>query len=213
MTLSTKIYIQGEIGALDVFNFLVHQLLEFDNSHRDFTAVRTTAEADTDWKTKQPTGLWTVETVIGQGLPAWTMVHHRPGGAYRTEVDAQAHDDGICNMPGSSYHDADEPVCDGSHHTPACHLMVDMDTAYGYTGPNGIGCSGLHGTMIVRLGTMLQERGVPFSWRNEYTGELHQGFDGLDGLLSAGDEANAWFNGVALPAIMLDIARREDEPR
>jgi len=208
VTLSTKIYVQGEIGALDVFNFLVHQLLEFDEARRDFTDVRTTAEPDTDWRTKQPTGLWTMETVIGQGLPAWTMVHYRPGGEYRTEAGALAHDTEICNVPGAVYYDADEPVCDGSHHDPACRLMVDMDTAYGFHGPGGMGCSALHGVMIVRLGTMLAERGVPWQWRNEYTGELHSGFDGLDGLLHVGDEANAWFEGIALPAIMADIAKR-----
>jgi hypothetical protein len=211
MTLSTKIYVQGEIGALDVFNFLVHQLLEFDSNRRDFAAVRTTAEADTNWRTKQPTGLWTMKTVIGQGLPAWTMVLYRPGGEYTSDAEARAHDAEICNMPDADHYDRDEPVCDGAQHDPACHLMVDMDTAYGFHGPNGMSCSALHGVMIVRLGEMLRERGVSWQWRNEYTGELHSGFDGLGGLLNAGDEANAWFNGVALPAILADIAKREAE--
>lgn len=212
MTLNTEIYIRGEIGALDVFNFLVHQLLEFDDARRDFTAVRTTAEADTYLPFHQADGAgptWTMGTVVGQGLPAWTMVHYRPGGAYRTDAESAAHDTDICNVPESEFFDGDDPVCDGSHHEPACHLEVEMDTAYGFEGPNGMRCDHLHGVMVARLGALLDERGIAWSWRNEYTGEVHEGATGLDGLLRAGEAGNAWFDQLAMPAIQAQIQGAE----
>lgn len=208
MTLNTEIYIHGEIGALDIFNFLVHQLLEFDTDHRDFAAIRTKAAQNQDGA---PSPTWTMQTVIGQGLPAWTMVHYRPGGAYRTETEAAAHDTDICNVPESEFFDADDPVCDGSHHDPACHLQIDMDTGYGFRGPNGMRCDHLHGVIIARLGVLLDERAAPWSWRNEYTGEVHQGATGLDGLLRAGEAGNAWFDNVAFPAIAARTARNNEE--
>lgn len=211
MTLNTEIYVHGEIGALDVFNYLIHQLLEFDKDRRDFSDVHTEAEEDRYGRTEASAATWTMQTVIGQGLPAWTMVHYRPGGAYRTDAEALAHDTEICNVTESEFYDDTEPVCDGSRHDPACHLKVEMDTAYGFTGPNGMRCDHLHGVMIARLGALLDERGVPWSWRNEYTGEVHQGTEGLDGLLRAGEAGNAWFDSVAMPAIQAHIAAGESQ--
>lgn len=211
MTLDTRIFIEDEIGALDLFNYLVHQLLEFDvdpdraGGPRPFENVVTLAEPDTDWRTKQVLDTWTMETKIGQGLPAWLMVHYRPGGDYRTPEQAAEHDEDICNLPTSSWTDEDSVMCDGSDHSPACHLEVSMDTAYSFEGPNGMTCSHLHGTILARLTEWLGGQNVAWKWQNEYTGEVHPGGEGLGELLSNGDEANAWFNSTAMPAIRAHI--------
>lgn len=217
MTLDTRAYIHGEIGALDVFNFIVHQLLEFDrdddtNAPRPFDRVVTRAEADTDFRTKQPAGTWTMETRCGQGLPAWLMVHYRPGGKYRTAEDAAQHDASICNLPESEYFDDETPVCDGTGHRPACHVEISMDTSYGWRGPNGMRASVLHGVVLARLTEWLSEQGVAWSWMNEYTGEIHPGGEGLEGLLGSGEQADAWFDQVAFPAIRAEIERRTAAP-
>lgn len=213
MTDDTAIYIEDEIGPLDVFNYLIHQLVEFQepdsNGPRTFDAVRTKAEVDTDWHTKKPLDTWTMETVIGQGMPAWLMVHYRPGGAYRTTEQAAEHDEDICNLPTSSWTDEDSEMCDGTDHAPACHLQVSMDTAYGFHGPNGMRCDHLHGVILARLTEWLGAQGVAWKWKNEYTGDIHPGGEGLDGLLKGGDEANAWFDNVASPVIAAHIASAE----
>lgn len=60
-------------------------------------------------------------------------------------------------------------------------LTVDFDTAYGYHGPEG-GCGDLHVRLVRQLGAWLDERGVRWSWLNEFTDEVFQGTDGLETL-------------------------------
>ena len=191
MTLSTDIYVQRAIPARDVFEFVLAQLLEFDEDHR----LRSLVVEDF---TPSCFG-----TRLGQGLPAILSVDFKPGDVLRTAEQAAEHED--C--------DEDEPVCDGSGHDPACVLEVNLDTAYGYKGPNGMRCSDLHAVVIVRLGRWLAERSVPFAWRNEYTGEIHQGEEGIEELLSSGVEADRWFDGTLMPTIRRELGLGEGGSR
>lgn len=46
-----------------------------------------------------------------------------------------------------------------------------------------------------------RQGGVRWSWLNEYTGVVHQGFDALPGLVGYGDQATAWFDREVLPVL------------
>lgn len=108
-----------------------------------------------------------VGNLPGQGLPAWLIVYcdpsgmspHRPAGQHG--VYCAGEEDGCmepCAVP--------------------CWLEVSVDTAYGYWGPEG-GCGGLHAWIITELGEWLDSRGLKWSWRNEFTGDVYQGTEGL----------------------------------
>jgi hypothetical protein len=125
-----------------------------------------------------------------QGLPGWLMVYYGPDGALRPEPEG-------CDK----WCDED---CDGDHQ-PACWLEVSLDTTYGYQDELG-GCGDLHARFTAALGRWLNERGVPWAWMNEFTGEIHQGDEGLDELGKGALAAAAWMHGSVLPAIAARIA-------
>lgn len=91
--------------------------------------------------------------------------------------------------------------CDGSDHAPACWLTVSFDTSYGYSDERGYGCGDLHAEYIARLGQWLDAMGIRWCWENEFTGEIHTGYEQLTGLASGAFEASAWFRTTVLPAI------------
>jgi hypothetical protein len=83
-------------------------------------------------------------------------------------------------------------------------IVVDFDTTYGYRGEGGESCSDLHARLVTALGRWLDERGLPWKWRNEYTGEWFDRYDQLDTLGDAHrcTGADAWFRDTVLPAIL-----------
>jgi hypothetical protein len=195
MTLSTDVYVQGDVPARDVFEFVLAQMLKADVSRRTRADV---VEHFT------PTCFG---TQLGQGLPAILSVDYKPDGVLRTATQAAEHED--CNVPGYEYYDADEPDCDGTGHEPACHLEVNLDTAYGYRSPDGYGCGDLHAVLVGTLGQWLDERSIPWAWKNEFTGEIHGGpgrLERLVDLVSGGFETAAWFRTTVLPAIRRGVA-------
>jgi hypothetical protein len=126
----------------------------------------------------------------GQGLCALLDVYYGQGGtALRKPGDHARYCDG----------EADE--CFSPCGVP-CWLEVSFDTAYGYRGPEG-GCGDLHARLVAELGRWLDGKGVRWSWQNEFTGEIHQGYEGLDGLASGGAEASSWFREIVAPALGL----------
>jgi hypothetical protein len=120
----------------------------------------------------------TTQTLIGQGLPAWTWMTYRNFGD-----------------PFPSYtqdpEDYDDPTT-----FPASYADVMFDTSYGYQDSYG-GCATLHARFLVHL----LQKGYTFSWVNEFTGELHEGLDGLEAFMDGGAEAEEWFQTVVLPVI------------
>jgi hypothetical protein len=128
---------------------------------------------------------------LDQGLCALMHVDH--GAPLVTPAQAAQHDEDC------------EPDCNGDHWDRACWLKVNFDTAYSYSGPDG-GCGDLHARLVAELGQWLDERGARWEWRNEFTGEVHQGYDGLTELASGGAQASDWFRNIAAPAIAAHIA-------
>jgi hypothetical protein len=103
--------------------------------------------------------------------------------------------DSIMNLPGQGlgawvivYHRDGEPV------------EVSIDTVYSYSGPDG-GCGDLHARVVAELGQWLDFKGVAWSWQNEFTGEVHQRYDGLTDLAGEGAEASAWVRDIVMPAL------------
>jgi hypothetical protein len=200
MTLNSRIYVHGEIAAQDVFHAMQELLTQYDADKRTPDQQKWTDAQDktrtVGASTAETGNPWTISNSIGQGLPAWLMVHYRPSEALRP--DAEACSD-YCDDP-----DPEDPEPYHSHR-PQHWLVVSIDTAYGYKGDDGLGCGDLHALLIGQLGQWLDARGVAWSWQNEFTGDIHGGEDRYHRLIdiaSSGFEATAWFQSTALPAIM-----------
>lgn len=202
MTLDTRVYVLDRISYREVFTKCA-QLLGVTEEHR------IEDEQDKTWANGErfiePSNPWTIMTAPMQGLPAWLMLHYRQGMPYRTEAEAVAHDEDICNLPGVSWYDEESGSCDGSGHTPASWLEISFDTAYSYSDEQGRGCGDLHASLVAQLGQWLAERNVRWLWQNEFTGEVHSGAERLIDLCSGGFEASAWFRTTVLSAIEREI--------
>lgn len=186
MTLDTRMYVLDRVDHRAMFQ-RCQELI-------GATDARTSDEQDPTYRNGQrivePGSPWTLMNEPGQGLSAWLMMHYRPGAPLRSAEQAAGHDE-YC-----------EEDCSGREHRPACWLEISFDTAYGYRGPGGEGCGDLHARVVAELGQWLDKAGVRWSWRNEFTGEVHTGYDRLVDLMSGGFEATAWFQTSALPAIL-----------
>lgn len=73
----------------------------------------------------------------------------------------------------------------------------------------GESCSDLHARLIRALGQWCDGRGLPWKWQNEYTGEWHDAYDGLDefGDAHKATGADNWFRNTVMPAITSGGAR------
>lgn len=207
MTLDTRVYVLDEINYKDVW-IKCNQLIG---------ATENTKFTDEQTKTYragkgvvEPGNPWWIWNTPGQGLCALLDMHYRPFAPYRSAEQAAAHDEDICNLPGVSWYDSDEGPCDGTWHRPACWLEISFDTAYGYRDEQGRGCGDLHASIVAELGKWLDERGIRWLWKNEYSGEIHSGYEALNELCSSGAQASAWYHSTVLPAIASRIARGED---
>jgi hypothetical protein len=122
-----------------------------------------------------------------------------------TPEQAAEHDEDICNLPASEWFDAERSECTGGGHDPAHWLAVSFDTAYGYSDERGYGCGDLHAEYVAKLGQWLDGKGIRWAWENEFTGEIHTGYERLIELSSGGFEASAWFRTTVLPAIAAEL--------
>lgn len=196
MTLNTEIYLHGTVGIPEFFEFCQRALLAFDEQARSL--------GDVEWADKE--GYFDKSTrersnKIGQGLPAILKLTYRPDVPLLAVEQAAEHDE-YCNEDGD---------CDGTGHKPPHWACVNLDTAYGWRdSARGWRCGDLHAALIRLFGGYLDERGVAFSWENEFTGEVHDGYNNLDGLGAGGANATQWFDSVVLPVIAREIeAKRE----
>lgn len=204
MTLDTRIYVLDRVDVRELFREGQRLLGLADERQRGPDQQRWSDEQDKTWREGvsfvEPGNPWTISNDVGQGLPGWLMIHYRRDGERRrTAEEAAVHE--CCNHPDSDYYDAGEPQCSSVEHNPVCYAEVSIDTAYGYRGPNGYGCGDLHAAFITALGEWLDARGIRWKWRNEFTFEVHEGYDRLIDLTSGGSEAANWFRTSVLPAI------------
>ncbi|MGW2666093.1 hypothetical protein ACWCW7_34500 [Nocardia tengchongensis] len=177
MTLHTRVAVHGEIDGREAFQIALEAIcVAAGEAGRIPTAVVRDPYEHED-------GSVSLGTQIGQGLPGIVDCDYRPGAELHPEPNAE----------------------DGYLWTPACWVELGWDTAYGFTGRDGVGCSDLHARSIVIVHQALAQRGIEMSWYNEYTGEWHSGNEGLDTLAAAGLEADLWFRNTAMPAIALTL--------
>jgi hypothetical protein len=179
MTLSTNIYILDQVDAREVFKFCQGLLAKYDDR-----PGRPRQQESVDLPGN-------VFNQIGQGLPAILDVRYGESGPLVTAEQSAAHDE---DCP---------PDCGGEYHDAEYWVNVDFDTSYGYRDSRGWRCNELHAALVVDLGTWLNGRGIRWSWRNEYTGDIHPGpgFESLESFFAAGDKAQDWFVSMVLPAI------------
>lgn len=205
MTLSTNVYVLDEVSAPEVFHFCQELLTRYDDrvSPQRPTEQRWTDEQDATWRNGEsfiePDNPWTIANEVDQGLPAWLLLHYRPGRPLRSPEEAAACEPGWC-----------DPDCNGDHGSRRpCWLYVDFDTAYSYRDKRRWGCGDLHAVIVAELGQWLDAKGVRWEWQNEFTSEVHGGDDRYERLIdlcSGGFEAAAWYRTTALPAILGHIA-------
>lgn len=181
MTLSTDIYILDPVDPKEVFDFCNKYLLKVTDPLIDHKPD-TTWSRDTGWVDDPE--VMDLSNRIGQGFDAWLLTKYRKNGPLYSED--QYDDD----------EDREEPYL----LSPACFMKLDFDTAYGYRSEFG-GCAQLHSRYIVALHDWLETKGVRIKWRNEFTGEIFDGLDGLDGFGNDGDAARDWFKSI-LPGVL-----------
>jgi hypothetical protein len=204
MTLDSRFYALDEVDPHEVFQFC-RGLIGATDRHtfedrQDITYLQGA-------RLIEPGNPWTISNSPGQGLPAWLMLHYRPGAPLRTADEAAAHDED-CNLPENAGYAEEWGPCKGEYHRRSCWLTVSFDTAYGYKDDRGYGCGDLHAEYIAKLGQWLDSKGVRWEWENEFTGEIHTGYSQLVGLASGGFEASAWFRTTVLPAIAAEGGAR-----
>ncbi len=182
MTLSTDVYIQGEVDLTALRRIVQEALAKFDDRPVEAQIWQENGGPGND------SAYWenTFESVPGQGLPAWTIIYFGADGAWRA--------------PDDEYDDDVEEGEAPRFVAPRHFTRIDFDTAYAYTGPDGEGCAELHTALMLQVGAWLEAQGVPWQWQNEYTGDIHDAYEGFEEFAGNGYEATAWFKSI-MPAI------------
>lgn len=139
-------------------------------------------ENDTSWSPNS------ISTTPGQGLPAWTFIHHGADGAWRAP---------------EAKHEDDVPQ-------PRHFAAIKFNTVYSYTGPNDIDCTQLHALLMHDVADWLEPQGIPWQWRNEYTDEIHDQYEGFEAFIGHGIDAMQWLNTVVIPAIQANTGETPD---
>jgi hypothetical protein len=219
MTLDSRIYVIDEAPVSELFVFCQTLLGEYDDGWRGPERQVSRDEQDKTWRAGEsfvePGNAWSMANKLGQGLPAILDISYRPGVPLRTPEQAASHtEDGYCNHPANDYFDANEPVCNETEHRPACWAEISLDTAYGYKDERGWGCGDLHAVLISRIGQWCDERGLRWSWKNEFTSDIHGGDDRYERLIdltTGGFEASAWFRTTVMPALAAGLLDEDGE--
>ncbi len=176
MTLNTSVYVHDEVDALAVFG-KCRELLE------------ATSDIKCQIGPRYDENGWSLSHELGQGLPAALAIYFRLGEPYQV---------------GSPHSKWCEDECDGTYHSPDCWIEVTFDTTYSYK-EGEEGCGHLHVRLVTELGLWLDVRNIAWSWENEFTGEIHRGYENLPDLAGGGDSASAWFERV-FPAILSGVS-------
>lgn len=190
MTLSTDIAVVGPIDPEFVFKTALTAVCMASNAPERIGGAKVERSGPGQWRDYSA-----INTVCGQGLAAWTWVYHREDGSPLYAEDAYEVEEV----------DDETGIAETWFISPACHVKVNLDTAYGYRGPDGAGCGTLHARVITMLHDEVAKRGCTIKWKNEFTGDWHDGLDGLAGLQDGGESAISWFQSEALPAIAAHI--------
>lgn len=178
MTLSTYVYVKEPVDRRELFT----ECNRIIGSHE---GVQFTA--DEDGIANRP----------DQGLNAWLLIRaHEDGVTYAN--DPAAEHGRFCDGPDDDCYHGEED--EGDCRDEPAFAEVNFDTAYSHRDEYG-GCGELHARYIVMLGRWLEAKGLTWTWRNEFTGEINAGYDGLAGLSWSGQKAADWFASSVVPAL------------
>lgn len=199
MTLNTQVAFLDPIEPTTAFQWALEAVcIAAQEPERIATAI-----VDPPSESYRGNSIEVIRTQCGQGLPAWTDVTYRTGGALYPE---DVYDSYECD--GEDDACKAEDCADGYHRyldERACHLMLSWDTAYSYSGPDGMSCTALHAIALVYVAYKAENAGIRMTWKNEYTGQWHNCADGLQEslgeFLGAGADARDWFHNVVVPSI------------
>lgn len=193
MTLNTTIYILDPVNPHDVFNFGNFLLGNGENVYRpggSLGNVRYSEVKNSEWS--EP-GVVNIYNNIGQGFPAILDCSYREDAPLWEEDTYDVEDLSEYGGGISSY-----------LISPACYMSLSFDTGYGYRDDLG-GASNLHARYLVDLYKWLQKKNVRIRWQNEFTGEIHDGIDGLDKFFVGGDKAESWFENEVMPLMSIGM--------
>lgn len=198
MTLNTSIVIGKPYNVHEVFAYCRALLNTPEN-----TEVRAGPEPgeERDWRPGQK---W-IANPGGIGLAAWLWIYYGADGPMLHQHDE------TCSIELGGKHDVtQEEIDEHTRHVaedPTENgwgaIEVTFDTTYGYRSDAGEGCSQLHARLVAQLGRWLDERGLPWKWKNEYTGVWFDGYEGLAEFVDAHKStgAAAWFEDTVMPLI------------
>lgn len=193
MTLSTDIYVLDEMDPMVIFEKCRELVGATDENPFE------------DKEGYGEDGGRIIHNLPGQGLPAWLTVYYRPDAPYVT--------DEIAAKQRAANHETycvkyDECDCsDGTYIVN--YLTINFDTAYGYSDELGRGCAHLHASYILTIGRWLDLLGIKWKWENEFTGEVHEGYDALEEFVGGGIDARNWFQDTVKPAILAEHPQAE----
>lgn len=188
MTLDTRIYVHDPVDYREVW-LKCNQLIGADER------TKFTDEPDPVWekgerKGGDKNGEWWIWNKPGQGLCALLDIRYRKNGPV---------------LGDGQHHRYCEPDEETAHKKCFPHwLEVSFDTAYSFRSDTGEGCGDLHARLVAELGKWLDGKGLHWSWENEFTGQIHQGYEGLTELSSGGASAASWFRDIVAPALGLE---------
>lgn len=203
MTLNTYIYLTGEIAPQDAFDLGLASLMKAaGREEEDLTSIirRDLIKGEfPDWLTPERIEQFTDDlrermrntsselgTALGQGLPGIVELEYDPEGPL---------------APEPQRYETDDASEEASIAHPAHDMRLSWDTGYGYS-VSGMGCADLHGQALIYLAQSLPQ-GVALAWKNEYTGEIHEGVTEADlrQFTRNGLNASEWFTTVVKPSV------------
>lgn len=181
MTLTTYLYVMDPIDPVEVFAKAVDLLGPRPDGQ---PIVIITNPLPTElvldkygWEERWAPGSLSIET--GQRLPAWLELQHGANAPLRTEPEM-----------GVDGEDMDRLT------HPASWLDLMWDTTYSYRDNEGRDCTTLHAHYLREMGAWLDSRQIAWGWRDEYSGEVHAGVEGLTRFMHHGDQAQGTFDAL-----------------
>lgn len=183
MTRETTIYLMGKVDFKELYEFC-NSLIGAENPQ--FTISRSAAEGEK--------GYLTYSNRIGQGFNAILKVQTHE--AHNVNLE-----DYFDELYEEDYEDCEDP--EPRMLEPACAMLVSFDTAYGHKDTYG-GVNALHGRYIIALHDWLATKGIKIKWKEEYTGEIHDGLDNIERMIENNDDI-VFYRTVFLPSVAMHM--------